>query len=537
MNHPRAILVCLVLALSLSRAPAHPISMSTATVNVRDEEALAELRIMLEDLVLFHGLKADAQTRFSPADLQKAAAKHRDFLLKHFAIRDAQGTRVTGKVDRYDATSIATNGVYQAELMKRHIIYLIKYPLKPKQTFLTFTQNFGGEKSIFPSIMDFMVLQRGVWLDKPLQLTPGRSHTVRFDWVNPPTAPPKNYRELKAKREAELKRRLGITSYSGLYSFIYLTSQEVRHEILVPLLTLEKWLPITRQDKEFLEVAEQKAARQIISKYFRARNPVTIDGIPVKPVLTRLQFFGLDIRDFALNAPPRRVSAYQARVGIILTYSTKGTPRNVELRWDTYHDQAPFLRSIVYQDDQDAREHFFVKDKPVLKWTAKAINRLAIAPVKENLNAATLSAPQRRAVFAALHLNIYRAFDYRDDEDIYDALAHSVSGDLLRQLYLQIKRGLLMAAQGGSRSRVEEVKLAEGRVVPGNGNRDFGYQARWTVTGRVEHWGHIHTRQNEYEAIFNITPTPDGWKITDYELRRQKRLKSGTRLRSLPSLP
>ena len=149
MNHPRAILACLALALSLGRAPAHPISMSTATVNVRDEEALAELRIMLEDLVLFHGLKADAQTRFSPADLQKAAANHRDFLLKHFAIRDAQGARVTGKVDRYDATSIATNGVYQAELMKRHIIYLIKYPLKPKQTFLTFTQNISCEQICF----------------------------------------------------------------------------------------------------------------------------------------------------------------------------------------------------------------------------------------------------------------------------------------------------------------------------------------------------------------------------------------------------
>ena len=536
MNHPRAMLACCALALSLGRVPAHPISMSTATVNVRDTEALAELRIMLEDLVLFHGLKADAQTKFKAADLKQAAAKHRAFLLKHFAIRDAQGARITGKVDRYDATSIATNGVFQAELMKRHIIYLIKYPLKPKQSFLTFTQNFGGEKAIFPSIMDFMVLQSGIWMDRPVQLTPGRPHTVRFDWINPPTAPPKNFRELKAKREAERQRRLGITSYSGLYSFIYLTPREVRHEILIPLLSLEKLLPIARKNPEFLEVAEQEAARRAIGDYFRERNPVTIDGIPVKPVLARLQFFGLDINDFALNARARRVNAYQARVGIILAYSTKDAPKKVELRWDTFHQQAPFLRSIVYEGDEKAREHFFVKDKPILQWTPKATAHPTLEPVKANLNAATLNDTQRRAVFAALHSNIYRAFDYHDDADIYDALAHSVSGDLLRQLYLQIKRGLLMAEQGGSRSRVEAVKLAEGRVVPGGG-RGFGYQARWAVTGRIEHWGHIHTRQNEYEAIFAITPTPSGWKITDYELRRQKRLQTGTRLRSLPSLP
>ena len=39
---------------------AHPISMSNAVANVREDEVLVELRIMREDLVLFHSLKADS---------------------------------------------------------------------------------------------------------------------------------------------------------------------------------------------------------------------------------------------------------------------------------------------------------------------------------------------------------------------------------------------------------------------------------------------------------------------------------------------
>ena len=57
-----AILATTLLAVS---AKTHPISMSHAVVNVREDEALAELKIMLEDLVLFHGLKADKTTRFT----------------------------------------------------------------------------------------------------------------------------------------------------------------------------------------------------------------------------------------------------------------------------------------------------------------------------------------------------------------------------------------------------------------------------------------------------------------------------------------
>ena len=121
---------------------------------------LVELRIMLEDLVLFHNLKADSKTIFKATDLREAAEKHDAFLLKHFSIRDGDGSLLKGEVERRDLAAIPDEGVPQAELMKRHAIYLMRYNLPElKPNFITIMQQFGGPKSLVPAIMDFMVLQ------------------------------------------------------------------------------------------------------------------------------------------------------------------------------------------------------------------------------------------------------------------------------------------------------------------------------------------------------------------------------------------
>ena len=576
-------------------AVAHPISMSNAVANVRGDEVLLELKIMLEDLVLFHGLKADAKTIFNANDLRKAAEKHDEFLLKHFTIRDGEGSLLEGKVDRRDITAIPDDGVAQVELMKRTVIYLMNFsPAKKKPKFLTFTQIFGGEKSVIPSIMDFMVLQSGVWIEKPVQLQPGRPHTVAFDWETPPDKAPQNWRELRRKRTEEFQKRLGITSYTGLYSYVYLNDQEVRHEILVPLLTFEKWLSIERVNPEFLEVAEQESAREKIGAWFRDRNPVQIDGIPVKPVLQRLQFFGLDIKDFAKGAKPRRVSAYQARLGIILSYPAKSPPNRVRMTWETYHNSAPFLRSIIYDRDLKPTEEFFVKDKPRFEWAREGNPPIAhsfelkqLVPTSSSsisqaslllFGAAPLLAlllytlipndysirkgtsivgfcscviaglcfwnpPNKHPPLdeklltghaSALLHNIYRAFDYQNESDVYEALEHSVTGNSLEELFLQFQSGLRMQEQGGAIARVKRVEVKEITLAV-NSEHDthtISLNATWRVTGTVEHWGHIHTREDELTARMKINATPKGrGRIVDFDKTDKKRVRFETAVR------
>jgi hypothetical protein len=149
-----------------------------------------------------------------------------------------------------------------------------------------------------------------------------------------------------------------------------------------------------------------------------------------------------------------------------------------------------------------------------------------------------VSEAQAQAVFAALHKNVYRAFDCRNESDVYDALAESVAGPLLRKLYLKVRRGLEMQEQGGAIARIQEVKILEGtrQPLPAGPARDrcgFGFQCRWTVSGTVEHWGHIHTRTNEYEAKFTVEPRDNVWKITSLEVLHEQRLKLETTLRGL----
>jgi len=579
--------VWLVLALS---AIAHPISISNAVANVREDEVLVELRIMLEDLVLFHNLKADSKTIFKATDLREAAEKHDAFLLKYFSIRDGDGSLLKGEVERRDLAAIPDEGVPQAELMKRHAIYLMRYKLPElKPNFITIMQQFGGPKSLVPAIMDFMVLQKGVWLDKPVQLQPGRPYTIALDWENPPTEAPKNWRELRKKREENMQRRLGISSYTGLYSYIYLNNREVRHEILVPLLTFEKWLPVKRSNPEFLEVGEQEAARQLIAEWFRKRNPVVVDGIPVKPTLQRLQFFGLDINDFAQDATPRRISAYQARIGIILAYPAKAPPSSVEMTWEIFHESAPFLRSIIYDRDLPPTEEFFVKDQPHYKWTREGIApapasfetkwettlpKRAISRVSFVLIAIAFAGgvftwalykdhPQRlpRSVgvltiwlvgaFAFRHhmppsekdtinsldlgkhtstllQNIYRAYDYREQSDVYDALKYSVTGELLEELFLEIQTGLRMQEQGGAVASVREVRIES--IKPEKETNTL--LCIWNVTGTVEHWGHIHTRENQYSARITLDTSAAGkGRISGFEVTDEKRVRFETGLR------
>ena len=563
--------------------------MSNAVANVREDEVLVELRIMLEDLVLFHSLKADAQTLFKAEDLRKAAVSHDSFLLKHFTLRDGNGEVFKGEVQRRDLSAIPDEGVPQAELMKQHAVYLMRYvPPKKKPKFITVLQQFGGSKAVVPSVMDFMTLQNGVWQSKPTQLQHGRPHSVTFDWENPPTEAPKNWRELRKKREEELQRKLGITSYTGLYSYIYLNDREVRHEILVPLLTFEEWLPIKRANPEFLEVAEQDAMRGQIAEWFRNRNPVEIDGIPVKPVLQRLQFFGLDIQDFAQNAEPRRISAYQARLGIILSYPAKAPPNRVNLTWEVFHESAPFLRSIVYDRNANPTEEFFVKDQPDFEWIregetpAVASFQTDWTPIQSKRKISNVSygligiafaggaftwmlyrnhpqciprslgvagiwligafmfkdhvpvadrplAPDFTKHTTTLLQNIYRAYDYGDQSDVYDALAHSVNGPLLDELFLKIQSGLRMQEQGGAIANVQEVRIVS--IKPALDNPE-SLDCKWNVTGTVEHWGHIHTRENQYSARIKLDVSEKGrGRISKFEVTNEKRVRFETGLR------
>jgi hypothetical protein len=519
--------------------------MSEAVVDVRPDGTDVQLQVLIEELTLHYPVSANGDGVFPANELRKRALQHADFLKRDLLLLDGKGNRLKCLSTEVEADAISDAGVAQTALKNLSVKYRFHFGAVGDTGFVTVSQTFGGAEAILPSIMDCMVLQAGVLADAPAQLLSKQSLTVKIDWSSPPK-PLKNWRELRLLREKRVQEQLGIASYGGLYSFIYVTPHEVRHEVLVPLLTLESWVPLKRRDPDFLDVEEQIAARAKIEAFFSDRNPVVIDGARVKPIVDRVSFFGLDIRDFAVNSKPRRVGVYQGRVGIILAYpvprpavnNTRQSepdlrgPRRVDLTWNTFNKHAGFLRSIVYVHDGEPIERFLKPDENTFSWKAspeELAPQRGIASVASRLTRAP-NVTESESIAASVLGNVYHAFEYREEEATYDALAMSVDGPLLRTLYLQIRKSLLMAEQGDARSRIVEVRAVTSDLVSATKD-SFELDLTWRANGQVEHWGHIHSRENEYRARLTISVKSGSWKLTACRFLGQKRVRFQTNLR------
>jgi len=152
---------------------------------------------------------------------------------------------------------------------------------------------------------------------------------------------------------------------------------------------------------------------------------------------------------------------------------------------------------------------------------------LKVAVAKPAVLAPKMTDENAVNVLNSLLKNIYRSFDFREEEDVYDRLATSVSGDLLSEIYLQNRKSMVVTQAGGARARVKEVKILNVDVKNlASHPLGFLFHAKWTAMGSVGHWGHIHIRKNQYEANITVEPVGGSWKITDLELLEEKRIDS-----------
>ena len=518
-----AMLWLLLPAPSLS---AHPISVVKSEALVHRDRMEMKVAVMPEDFLLVYGLYANAQSRIATEDIAKSAEKHRKYLLDGLIVRDADGSRLAGKVVNIEMPALPAEGLPVTDLMATTIVYHLAFPLAKPPTHLTFQQHFGGDSIAIPAITELVVTREGL-PPEPAVCIPGDESvvTLAFDWNETSRSVTGDYAETKAREEEKRKQEMGFTSYSATYTFVYIQNEEVRVEILMPLLTLEMWQAVARTNADFIEVAEQRAARRALETFLTGQNEMTIDGVIVKPRLDRLDFYGIDFKDFAMRAEPRRLSAWTARVGAILIYSSQGAPGHVELKWTLFNNEMLAARAVIFAYDKGSRFTFYPRE-PLFKWDNPG------APPLPAVAAIATGEKSREAIAESLLRNVYRAFDYHTESDIYDALARSVQGDLLADLYLKIKQGLIMQEQGGAVARVQEVKVVKTEEA-GQSERGFAERVTWQVQGTVEHWGHIHTRINEYSADLKIESAGASWKIIALNVARQSHVKSAVVLRKL----
>jgi hypothetical protein len=139
--------------------------------------------------------------------------------------------------------------------------------------------------------------------------------------------------------------------------------------------------------------------------------------------------------------------------------------------------------------------------------------------------AGALEDEQAAVLLETLLKNVYRAFDFREEEDVYDKLAISVTGDLLADIYLENRKSFAVQAAGGAQAKVKEVDIRTARAERQDGTSlAYALRGQWTAMGTVGHWGHVHTRENLYDAIVTIEVVNGTWKITELDVIEENRI-------------
>jgi hypothetical protein len=150
---------------------------------------------------------------------------------------------------------------------------------------------------------------------------------------------------------------------------------------------------------------------------------------------------------------------------------------------------------------------------------------LRVEVARPELMVRNLDEQESKVILDSMLKNIYRAFDFREESDVYDKLALSVEGDLLSTIYLQNRKSFAVKKAGGAQARVKEVEVLEVSSEPVNGEANtFQLNANWTALGTVGHWGHVHTRKNDYDARVTIRIIDGSWKMTGLELVEERRI-------------
>lgn len=561
-------------------------------------KAVVRIQMFAEDLILFQGLEPDEQDLISPEDLERGLEQHKEFLLEKFSVRNVDGELVKGQITDLKPFEIPAEGIPSTEMMQHTATYEIEYPFATPPEFLTIQQDISDPNFIVPGEMSLNVHQAGTGLNYSERLLPGGSTTIRFDWEQTLSEDASDA-EWDSWFEKQREATLGITSYGSVYSFIYIEPVEIRHEMLIPLATLSTILHVEHQDPAFVEVSEQDAIRESIRKWLADDNPVLINGTRVRPEFTRIDFYSLSLSDFATQAEAQRVSIASGRAGIIMTYRTPDdVVRDVSLSWATFYSSMKKVPAVViaYPDSMDRFEfsRFNAPEDNTLTWECKPENlptrivavradlpeiptlsvpvggvaalvaaalsllitqRIAkVVAVGVLLTAAAslwsptaitiahpwkqpaeLSTDQAKAVFTSLHQGIYRSLDFGNEERIYDVLATVVEGDLLEDIYLQLRKSLELREQGGAMARIRSITYEDLQVIPREQTQTpwpgFQFRSTWIVDGTVEHWGHVHERKNEFTAVFTMQPRDGDWKITRMDLENQAQKSAKTTLR------
>jgi hypothetical protein len=376
-------------------------------------------------------------------------------------------------------------------------------------------------------------------------------------------------------RAAAAPRRLE----SAAMLFLTVEPNEVRLEVLLGLRDFLEPLRIQGGAGSVVAVAVQDAISERARSMVAETVGVVIDGREAVPLLTLTDFVMVAATGVSTRREPRPEPLDTAVLGVTLAYGVDRPPSEVTADWRVFPGRMTSVPA-VWIDPTGTERLELTPEEPTLRW-ANDLSRYESPPVRAvavmparwplaslllvvlaavawvgplrlrrgraavwgMLAAAIVLYPFARTAVALpgltgwaparaetadvlddLLANVYRSFDLREEEAIYDRLAVTVTGEQLSEVYLENRRALELENRGGARARVDGVEVLEVRSVRRDGAGGFRVDATWTVSGSVNHFGHVHYRQNRYDAAVHIIAVDGAWKIREIEVLDERRL-------------
>lgn len=365
--------------------------------------------------------------------------------------------------------------------------------------------------------------------------------------------------------------------------FLYAEPFETRVEVIVRPKDIQQWHDLGLNELESIPVEQQAAIKQQVADFLLKEMTLTIDEKEVVPQLQRINFLKRTLKSSIVIDPPVDLDVNSATLGIIYSVPTEDLPKISSVEWNLF---APKLQEVraASTDEAGPLPYRLKPDDNVLVWknylknpTIPRIKPVAPPQMMKQVKvpfgtilclilfiplvrtmyrekgklaaglgggvvlacavliypflgfpvsvpaSPELSDEASTELVSGLLENVYTSFDFRDESTIYDALDQSLVGDLLTEVYLQTKKSLELASQGGASVKVKSVKLEQAEFEPMENG--FRSTCTWDVLGSVGHWGHIHQRVNRYSAELDIQPVEGAWKITGLEILEEQRIQ------------
>ena len=330
--------------------------------------------------------------------------------------------------------------------------------------------------------------------------------------------------------------------------FLTIEPFETRLEVLVRLSHARRWIGLPAEGGT-IKIDQQEPTKQQLIDLITGHMAVQIDGKEASPGVRRADFVTVEPNGILSRPSPVPEPLENAVLGFTFVHDTVAMPESVQLDWNLFSTDIQSITATV-TDPFGGKQHDLTREKSQLMWKNRwsgyrppeirqvAVSRLRVpAPsillvisagavywlfarsdrkrlmttlVVFLLTTASVTYPFVRVAFAApfspvwkpsseqaadildrLLTNVYRAYDMRNEEAIYDRLALTITGE---QLTRNISAYATVFGTGESWRRPArkwtKLRSWTSTSIESAGDGGLAVELSWTVSGSVTHFGH-----------------------------------------------